>query len=147
MSHRGKNRVAARRAVLVVHLPEVIEVEHDQRHGHLAATRTPELGIDDLSRIRACGAPGEHVAQSELADVATDLRVFERDGKQRRGGGDQALAVGRWRAALELYAQDAERAAAHDEWKAHQLARGRRCRTAADQAFGKGLALDDLLLS
>ena len=98
--------------------------------------------------MSAGGAACEHVAQTELANIASEPRVFERDGKERRGGSDHALAIWDERAAFELHAQDADGAARHDQTGSPPCRRGPTSPvTRRRVALGKALPRGDLLLS
>ena len=59
----------------VVHVLEVIDVEHDEREGRLPPVRARHLALERLLEQPAIGEPGEAVAGREVLDLGEQRRV------------------------------------------------------------------------
>ena len=101
--------VARAVSVHVVHPLEIVDVEHEQRHRVVRATRTRELGAQALVEVAVVEEPGERVGLRLLLQPRAGVRVVER---QPGGVGERAreLELGRGEMRGLADAVDVERA-------------------------------------
>ena len=70
----------------VVDRLEVIEIEHHDRERHVRSLGAPQFGAKAFDAVMPRHASGQRFDDGEIADLAEQLHVLDRDSEQCCGG-------------------------------------------------------------